>query len=129
MGRCTFVRPKKRKLCIGDLDTLIEIQSRELVVPFFESTDFDLNFTPNFQAWAAIETVNGQVFFDGTNEERRITHNIYIQYNSTVTAESWILLNGRRLDILEVNNLDEQDKWLLLICTDRGTDQNESTKS
>ena len=122
MPRCQFIRRKNRKVCLGDLDNAITLENRAIQAPDFDTVDFDEEFTaPNPPISAMIQTVSGKTFFDGVSTEIDITHWIYINFDATVTAETWVKFeDGRRLDILRVENLDERSQYQLLHCTDRG---------
>jgi len=116
------IRKKRRNICIGDMEDEITLENRAIQAPDFDTVDFDEQFTaPNPAVWALIETVRGKTFFDGVSTEENITHWIYINFDSTVTAETWVkLTDGRRLDILIVENLDERSDFMLLHCVDKG---------
>jgi SPP1 family predicted phage head-tail adaptor len=99
----------------------ITLEDRDITPPEFGSTDFSETFTTSSTVWALIETVDGKTFFDGVSTEDNVTHWVYINYDATVTAETWITLSdSRRLDILRVEDLDERNDFMLLHCTDRG---------
>ena len=123
MPRCQFIKRKIRKVCIGDLGSKITLENRNIEAPEFNIVDFDEVFTESVpDVWAMIETVRGKTFFDGVNTEKDITHLIYIMFDSAVTAETWVKFSdGRRLDILDVENLDERSEYMLLHCQDLGT--------
>lgn len=123
MPSCQPIKRKRRNVCIGDLDSLVTLENRSIQAPEFDTVDFDESFTaPNPAVWALVETVRGKTFFDGANTELDITHWIYINFDSTVTAETWVKLeDGRRMDILRVEDLDERSDFMLLHCTDKGT--------
>ncbi len=129
MSRCTKIRRKKRKICIGDLDTEIILQNRVLTEPLFDSVDFDETFSTAATVLAMVNTVSGKTFFDGVNTDINITHQIGIRFDATVTAETWIELNGNRIDILDVDNLEERGEWLILICVDRGLITKDASKT
>lgn len=130
MPRCTKIRRKKRKLCIGDLDTEIILQDRVLTEPLFNSVDFDEIFTATATVLAMVNTVSGKTFFDGVNNvDVGITHEIGIRFDATVTSETWIELNGQRIDILDTNNLEERNEWLILTCVSRGLITKEASKT
>ncbi len=129
MPRCIKIRRKKRKICIGDLDTEIILQNRVLTEPLFDSVDFDETFNPVATVLAMVNTVSGKTFFDGVNTDVNITHEIGIRFDATVTTETWIELNGNRIDILDVNNLEERGEWMLLTCVDRGSTSKNATKT
>lgn len=121
MPKCSQVRKKRRNVCIGDMEDEITLEDRDITPPEFGSTDFSETFTTSSTVWALIETVDGKTFFDGVSTEDNVTHWVYINYDATVTAETWITLSdSRRLDILRVEDLDERNDFMLLHCTDRG---------
>lgn len=121
MPQCSKIRRKKRSVCIGDLRSMITLQNRAITPPVFNGIDFSETFTDAAEVWALINTVSGKTFFDDAGTETSITHEIYIRYDSTVTAETWIEFDGRRLDILQTENLEERDEFMKLVCTDRGS--------
>jgi SPP1 family predicted phage head-tail adaptor len=109
---------------VGDLNQRITLQDRDIVPPIFGGPDFIEDFTEDNERWAAIQTVHGKTFFDGVNQrDVNLTHEIFIRYDSTVTAETWILYNSRRFDIVSVEDLDEQHEFMRLLCIDKGTSQ------
>lgn len=122
MSKCQFIRRKNRKVCIGDLDTLITLENRAIQAPDFDTVDFNEEFTaPNPPVFAMLQTVSGKTFFDGVSTELDITDWIYIRFDVTVTAETWVKLDdGSRLDILRVEDLDRRSEFMRLHCTDRG---------
>ena len=120
MPKCSFVKRKHRKICIGDLNTLIKLQSRDIVEPDFDSVDFDENFVDTSEVWSLVETATGKTVFDGVDTDINVTHMIFVRFDVTVTSETWVELESRRLDILFTENLENRGEWLLLMCTDRG---------
>ena len=99
----------------------ITLQNRDIVPPIFGSSNFDENFSNDQNVQAIIKTVLGKTFFDGVNTETNITHEIRIKYLAGVTAETWILFNSKRFDILSVTNCCEDDRILILTCCEKGT--------
>jgi SPP1 family predicted phage head-tail adaptor len=126
---CKSIKRNMRRVCVGDLNKLITLQARAISPPSFSSTDFDETFTNGDDVWAAVNTVAGKTFFDGVNTDITITHEIFIRFDASVTSETWIEMDDRRIDILDTENLDERDEWLKLICTERGPDNVEATKA
>lgn len=115
---------RRRKVCVGDLNQRITLQDRDIVPPIFGDADFTEDFTEDNDCWAAIQTVHGKTFFDGVNQrDVNLTHEIFIRYDATVTAETWILYDSRRFDIVSVEDLDEQHTFMRLMCVDKGTSQ------
>lgn len=121
MPTCNPVRKKRRNVCIGDMDDRVTLENRAITAPEFEGVDFDETFTPNPPVWAMVRTVKGKTFFDGVGTEIDITHEVGINFDATVTTSTWVTLeDGRRLDILQIENLDERSDYMMLDCTDRG---------
>ena len=123
MPKCQFLRRKHRKVCIGDLNTLITLQTRDIVAPIFNEVDFDENFQDFSvpEVWALVETATGKAVFDGVDTDINITHMIIIRFDATVTSETWVELDdGRRLDIQFTEDLEERHEWLMMFCTLRG---------
>jgi len=121
--KCQFLRRKHRKVCIGDLNTLITLQTRDIVAPIFNEVDFDENFQDFSvpEVWALVETATGKAVFDGVDTDINITHMIIIRFDATVTSETWVELDdGRRLDIQFTEDLEERHEWLMMFCTLRG---------
>ena len=131
MSKCKNIRRPKRQICIGDLDELITLQDRDISSPIFGGVDFDEDFSADNQVWALLSTVKGGTIFDGVEDDGKLTHEIYIVYDVNVTAETWILLGdpARRLDILDVEDLDERHEYMLLSCAERGLATQEASKA
>lgn len=116
-----WVRIKRRKVCTRDLRHRVTVYKRDLAEPAFGSTDFDETFTQLDEVWAAIQTTNGKTLFNGTMIEESLTHVLWINHRTDVNSENWIELgDGRRLRILDFEDVDEQHDWLLLACQERG---------
>lgn len=116
------IRKGRRKLCVGDLRDRVQLQGRRLTEPAFGSADFDEAFDPSPEAWASVKTVTGRTIFDGASQQdREITHEVRIRHDPCVTAETWIRLeDGRRLDVVRVEDLEERHEYRVLLCTERG---------
>ena len=120
MSRLTLKR-NHRKLCVGDLKDRITLQTRDLTEPVFGARDFTETFVTSDTVWAKVVTTQGRTFFDGVQTDQVISHQVTIRYLSTVTPETWILLDdGNRLDIIDQEDLEERNEYLRLLCTDRG---------
>ena len=98
----------------------ITLQNRDIAAPLFGASDFDEEFSGDQDVKAIVKTIKGKTFFDGVSAERLITHEMRLEYVAGVTAETWILFKGRRIDVLAVENCCENDKVLVLTCSGRG---------
>lgn len=129
MPRCVRLKRKHRKVCVGDLDNTITLQDRAITAPL---SGFDANeaFTTNTaDAWAKIETSRGETVFDGSNTEVDVTHIFTIRWLTGVTAETWILFDGERFDILDTQDLEERNEWLIMKCTNKGITANAANEA
>lgn|SRR5512139_1880929 len=104
----------------GELNKQVTLQNRAIVPPIFGSADFDESFSTTATVWASIKTKAGKTIFDGVNQDVRITHEIIIRYDSTVTAETWIEFEGKKIDIVQVEDINEEHAFLRLLCNYRG---------
>lgn len=126
MSRCVNITPKRRKICAGDMTQIAELQGRNLRGAKLGSNSHTINFTTVVTMRCAIATLKpGTIVFDGSND-RAASHDFFMNYVDfpSVTAENWILYDGREFDILNVENLEEQNRFFRLRCNERGTDSN-----
>lgn len=124
MTACEKIVGRKRQVCAGDLDRLITLQIRNIEAPVFDAVDYSMAFTTINDLWAMVETKKGTTIFDGTNIERIVDATFYIPFIPDITAESWILFEGIRYDIIRVEDLDLRHDYLALYTTTRGIDTN-----
>jgi len=95
----------------------ITLMDRDVSV---DGVDLDENFSNETTVKALVKTKRGKAIFDGSNVEKEITHEIRIDYISTVTAETWVKFKSRNLDIIDIVSCKEDDKVLILSCNERG---------
>lgn len=130
MAICVKIRKKNRAVCAGDLNTLIGIQSRSLG-DGFDDTEETEEFTTIFSPFAMLQTLRGVFVVDSVNGgDIEATHSFIIRFPETpISGENWILLNNKRLRILDQENLEEKNEWLKLLCTDRGDASKEASSA
>lgn len=132
MARCSSIRKKKRRVCVGDMKDPIILNNRNITPPLFNTVDFDENFTPINQlqpdVLSLVETVTGKTYFDGKNTDVNITHEIYISYDALVNASIWITFEDRRIDILKVEDFEERHEFMKLTCNDEGLTSRQASK-
>ncbi len=120
MSRQTL-RRRHRKICVGDLSTVVTLETRAITEPVFGETNFSETFSAPKQTWAMIRTVNGRTIFNGVDTDIAISHEITIRFDSSVTSETWVrLLDGTRLNVIDVQNYEERSEYLVLLCNARG---------
>lgn len=120
MPKCSRLKRKHRKPCIGDLDTLVTLQDRTITPPT-TTVDFSETFTENAEVWAMINTVRGKSEFDEAEVERSITHEFTVRFLVGVDSETWVLHEEERYDIIDAEDLEERHEWLVLRCAKLGS--------
>ena len=120
MAECIPIKGQIRRVCIGDLDRLITLQTRNLTASLTATDASELFVDTPGNVFAMIKTVSGETFFDDVGTERDVTHHFYIYFDETITSEIWILFNNERFDVLSSEDLDERHEFMLLRATNRG---------
>ena len=126
MGKCVTKRIPKVKICAADLRKRIVIQTRELgaVMPGqFSPVE---TFVTVANAWSGVETPNGRSKFLGTNINDDTTHIFIVRYSSDTSslevANNFVLFDSRRMRILDTTNMNEDNLFIAIECTERGDD-------
>jgi len=121
---CDRVKIKNRRVCIGDLNIRIKIQTRTLESNNTATIELVENFTDVVEVWAAVNTTRGSQLFDGSEISNPFTHIFYIRHRSNIDFEKWIEYKDEKYDIVDVENLDTDDNFLLMKCIKKGTKDN-----
>ena len=127
MAVCKKIRRISKRICIGALRRKIVLNTRSITAPVGGSVDFTESFTEPKEVWAYIDTKSGTEIFDETNTVKAISHDVYIRYTPSITPEKWVKLTSINsgiddyLDILQVENLNEENRFYRLRCTMRGS--------
>ena len=120
------MKRKRRRVCIGDLDSRVRVLHRSQVPPVAGSVDAAFAFQPIAQdgyVWAMIETVDGRTVFDGVANDRRVTHRVTVRNLDDVTSATWVLLEDvTRLDVVLAERFDERGEFVRMLCDARGSD-------
>lgn len=122
MPYCKIKNFDKLKICTGDLRHKIKLQTKTLSGTHFDSIDFIDEFTDVADVWAAIENVSGEEIFSKINTDEAITHRFYIRYRNDITQENWILYKDERYKIVNITNIAERNKYLVLEANIKGDD-------
>lgn len=132
MPICEFRRRKKIKLCVGDKEDVVQLQSRSVGPPALNSVDPVVAFTTFNSPWASVNTLNlsgsQQRYFDSINTNDRPTHEILVDYDPDIwqpldSDNNFALLeSGRRLRIVGAQDINEQKTTISILCTERGVD-------
>lgn len=125
MTECKKIRIYHRSLCAGDLDRKIAIKTRT-TPGMTTSAGIDQDFDTTNSVWSALKTTKGRSMFYTTNLDKAVSHVFYIRYIDGLTQESWIDYGGELYDIIDIDNYDERDEWMALMCNVRGEDDVEA---
>jgi len=126
---CKTLGFPKKKICSGDLNKRITIQSRSLGKGDFTEVEITETFTDIANVWAAFETVSGFKAFNsvGTNQQGPDqtvgTHRFYVRFQpstSSVTSENWVEFKSQKYKAITVENLDENDEFIAITCIKKG---------
>lgn len=120
MPRCVNKRKRKISVCIGDMRDEITLQNRDIKGITEADVDFTEAFSEKAIVWSLIETVQGTTAFDSSSTELVITHQFYVRFDSTITAETWVEFDSRKFDIVTVADFDERKEFQILLCRERG---------
>lgn len=123
---CKPIKLKSRRICIGNLNSRIKIQTRALTATNTGSIESIETFTDLVEVWAAIETTRGSQLWNGVEISNPFTHKIYIRYRSDIDFNEWIEFESEKYDIVDVENLEQKNEWLLLMCIRKGDNTKEA---
>jgi len=120
MAVCKVTQRTHKRVCIGSLNRKIEIHVRSIKAPAKGSVDFSDKYTLKKKVWAMIETVSGETMFNASNIETVVTHQFYIRYIPDVDIVDVIVYGGLRYTLVNVENLNNENYFLLIKASDRG---------
>ena len=120
MAVCKVQQRTHKRVCIGSLNRRVEIYVRNIKAPAKGSVDFSDEFTLKKTVWAMIESVSGETMFNASNIETVVTHQFYIRYIPGVDIVDVIVYGGLRYKIVNVENLNNENYFLLIKTSDRG---------
>lgn len=130
MTICRKKRIVKKKLCRGDLRHRIQIMRRRLQSAGYDDLDGIESFTNICYCMAAIESVKGTTRFANVNINERPTHLFYILYNPVLDAldhgNNFIKFKTRFYRVLDLENSDEDNQFIIIQTTERGLDTQEA---
>ncbi len=115
---CEKIDLKNKKICIGDLNKKIDIEL--MTITPLATADFTETFVDIATVWAGIQTIKGVEIFDGTNVLGVATHNFYIKYRAGIERDNFIDYNSKRYRVLDIENQNENNEFLILRCEERG---------
>lgn len=120
---CRKISKKADKVCIGDLKKSIKIINRAIEPADVSHT---MDFTDFVSAYARIDTTKGNPFFNGVNIEDFPSHVFYIRYGFTVEKNYTLEYASNYYNVLDVENLNEENRFLKISCVKNGPKSNQA---
>jgi len=124
---CKRVNIPRYKVCSGDLDKYVALQSRQLVEPSPGQAEAVEAFVTIKSVWAAIDNesaaIKGIAQFDDVNIENIPTHQFYIRYDQSLdleVGENFFLYDSRLFRVLSVKNSNENSDILVVRVRETG---------
>ena len=125
MASCGRKKIVKKKLCRGDLRSVMKIVSRTLAPSKFNEIGGEEVFVDVITGiQCGIETTAGNSRFDKINVNEKATH-LFYAYHSTIYDDiepnnNMIEFLGEYYKIIEITNDNETDQYIFFQCTFRG---------
>lgn len=124
----TLITRKMRSVPAGTLDTVVIIHVRTMSPPAYGTVDYTTNFEGQ-NVWAMVNTINGQTIFNGVDQDLNVTHEIYVRYDPNINSSKMIeVAPDQYLDIADVENLDQRNTWMKLVCVALGSNTHPVTR-
>ena len=131
---CQYKRIKTVKLCIADLKSLVEIQTRALIEAGLDDAQPVELFATIRVKWCAVETIGaGVARFGAITILDDATHIFWCMWDADFpdleTRNHWILNDGKRYKILKVHNINERNTTIAIQTTERGDSTLEASEA
>jgi head-tail adaptor len=115
---------KADKICTGDLDQRIKIQTRTKLANNDGAAEADLLISNFVDVWTMQQSTNGEEAFDSTNTIKVITDRFYIRYRKDIDITNAILKSeggdSIRFKIIDIENINGRNEFLLIRASRRG---------
>lgn len=120
--KCQSIKRNVNKVCIGDFNERIKIQTTSIAPNNSPSGLSSVAFTTVAEAWAMIKTNAAREFIDGVNVENGLNTDFYIRFNSGVPLDKqlWIEHRGVLYKITNTDNIDKAYKIVRLRSQEKG---------
>jgi len=120
-------------LCPSDLNREIQVLKRESRATSFGSSSVDISFSLIGKFMCAVETINGVTRMYRKNKEDTSTHLFFFQYSSRLrrleSHITFIKMRDEYYRIESVENLNEQDRVIIIEATLRGNEAEGESKA
>jgi len=119
------MKARNRRVPAGSLRHRVILEKRIHRPGGFGNADTDFEWIPatdqDGRRWADVQTRSGRTTFDGIDSERQVTHVVRMRKPAGISSEWWIRLkDGTRLDIIDIEDLDERGLFVEALCEATG---------
>jgi len=119
---CTSIKKNINKVCIGDRDKRIKIQTSSIAPNNSPDGLATTAFVTISTVWAMVKTTANRDFIDGVNVENGLNTDFFVMYDSTISYEQqlWVEYNSNRFKVTNIDNIDKDNKIVRLRSTEKG---------
>jgi len=127
---CRSIKPSINKVCVADLNKKIKLQYSSSIPNNNPNMNAGTSFKDIKTVWAMVKTRSAAEFIKNTDINRVITTEFYIRFDSSIDFETelYIELGNQLYKVINVENIDEQDRFVKLSATDKGLKTIEANK-
>lgn len=120
--KCRSIKKNINKVCIGDFNHRIKIQTTSIIANNAPNTLSTVGFTTVAEVWAMIKTNTAREFIDGVNIENGLNTDFFIKYNSSISfsQQLWVEYGGNLFKITNIDNIDKDNKIIRLRAIEKG---------
>ncbi len=119
-----ILRRPLRKVSSGDLRAEVQIALKAIQAPNSASVAPDMAFQNIPLTWAKVVTTGRKELFAGTQLLGIKTHDITIRFpDQEITSDHVVFWKGEIYDVLNTQNYEERDEYLILYCGEKGPEE------
>lgn len=119
---CEAIKPNINKVCTGDLNKRIAIQYRSIATVNSPDSNLTVGFSTAISCWAMIKTGSSNNWVDGVDTSQTINTDFFIRWTSSIdfTREIWVLYDGIRFKVANIDIIDKKEKIVKLRSVEKG---------
>lgn len=119
---CESIKPNINKICISDFKNRIKIQYRSIAPVNSPDANLTVSFTDVISCWSLIKTGTSNNWINGVNTGETNNTDFFIRWTASVdfAREIWILFDGNRFKISNIDNIDKQKNIIRLRSVEKG---------
>lgn len=120
--KCQSIRKNINKVCIGDFNKRIKIQTSSIKANNSPSGLSTVGFQTLVSVWALIKTTSNREFIDGVNIENGLNTDFFVRYSPNLNYEQqlWIEYENNRFKVKNIENIDAENKIICIRCIEKG---------